>query len=118
MVPIGVDWTEVNALDARHINQLAIQLGAPTPDGIPDGVYLSVGSITPPIIQAPDAESARRLAQELQGTSLKVVAQGRFHLNRSLVDVLIKLLQTTADQYDNAVRQAEAARVHERGREQ
>jgi hypothetical protein len=117
LVAVRVDWTEVNALDPRHINQLAVQLGSPTPDGIPDGVYLAVGALTPPILQVSDAETARKLADELKGTSLTVVAHGRFHMSRGLVDVLIRLLQVVAEQYDSLVEQAAAAKARERGQE-
>jgi hypothetical protein len=113
LVSVSVDWSEASALNPRHVNQLATQLGGPTPDGIPDGIYLALGEVVPPILAAGDAEKARKLAAELQGTSLTVIPHGRFHLSRSFLDVLMEVLQTTAAQHDSLVSRAEAAKARE-----
>lgn len=110
-VTVSVDWKEIEELEPRHINQMMGQLGNPGPDGIPDGLYLGLGVVTPPVLQATSPEEALKLAASLQGTSVTVTPHGRFHMSRAVLGTLIKTLQATADQYDNAVAQAESARA-------
>jgi hypothetical protein len=114
-VTVSVNWAKIEELEPRHTNQVMGQLGNPGPDGIPDGIYIGLGVITPPVLQAPTPEEARKLAASLQGTSVTVTPHGRFHMSRVFLDAVIKNLQATADQYDNVVAQAEAAKAERRG---
>jgi len=116
-VAVSIDWSEINALEARHVNQVVTQIGNPTPDGLPDGILVGIGVVFPPIYQAANPEAAKKMAEQLQGTSLTATAHGRFHMSRGFLDALIKTLQTTADQYDSIVSQVEAAKAATSGQE-
>jgi hypothetical protein len=107
-IEVRLDWSDAAAVEPRHINQVVAQLGNPAPDGVPDGVYVAFGDVPPPVVV--DDEDRRRLIERLQGSDIKVTVQGRFHMSRGLLDALIRVLQTTAGQYDTAVRLAEAKR--------
>jgi hypothetical protein len=111
VVTVNVDWTPAAAVQPQHVNQVMAQLGNPAPDGIPDGVYIGLGSVAPPIVGGPDAAAVQKQLAELQGSTAKVDVAGRFHMSRGLLDAVIEVLQTTAAHYDAAVRQAEAARA-------
>lgn len=112
-VTVSLDWSDYGTERSEHVNQVMAQLGAPTPDGVPDGVYVVLGNVLPPVVAAgPDIEVQRRLA-DLQGTIVKVDIAGRFHMSRGLLDAIIQVLQSTAAQYDAAVRQAQASKSPE-----
>jgi hypothetical protein len=112
-VTVSVDWSDYAAERPEHVNQAMAQLGVPASDGVPDGVYVVLGNVLPPVMApGPDVEVQKRLA-ELQGTTLKVDIVGRFHMSRGLLDAIIQVLQTTAAQYDAAVRQAQAGKSPE-----
>ena len=112
-VTVSLDWSAYAAERPEHVNQVIAQLGAPTPDGVPDGVYVALGNVLPPVVAAgSDIEVQKQLA-ELQGSTVKVDIAGRFHMSRGLLDAIIQVLQSTAAQYDAAVRQAQAGKSPE-----
>jgi hypothetical protein len=113
-VAVRLDWSDAAAVEPQHIDQLIVQLGLPTVDGIPDGIYVSVGTVPPPLVVVTDEESLRQATETLQG-GLKVHVHGRFHMSRGLLGAIIKALQTTADQYDAAASTAEARKAQEQG---
>lgn len=104
-VSVRLDWSDAEAAATQHVNQLIGQVGPPTGDGTPDGIYLGIGSIAPPVILGTPEEMKLRGAQ-LEGTSIKVTVHGRYHVSRGFVDAMIKALQTTAAQYDATVQHA------------
>jgi len=102
-VTISLDWGEAGLGVAQHVNQILGQVGPPSASGAPDGIYLVLGSIPPPVILSTDDEETReRLIHELTSRPAKVSVLGRFHMSRELLDDLIRILQTTARQYDAA----------------
>jgi hypothetical protein len=103
---IRLDWSGITTVPAQHVNQVIGQLGPPT-NGIPDGIYLALGSVEPPIVT--DAESRARVVEELRAAGAKVDVRGRFHLTRQLADEVIRILQETEAQYDAAVHAAKAS---------
>jgi hypothetical protein len=105
-VSVTLDWSGADGVEGHHINQAMAQLGVPGPDGTPDGIYVALGSVLPPVVLGDD-EARREALESLRDSALKVAVQGRFHMSRGLLDALIRLLQTTAEQYDAAARQAE-----------
>jgi hypothetical protein len=106
-ITVRLDWSEAATAPAQHVNQLLGQIGPPMANGIPDGVYLTFGSVAPPVIPPPDDEAGRRAAIEALRTGLsKVSVHGRLHMSRDLLDDLIRVLQVTASQYDTAVKMA------------
>jgi len=102
-VPISLDWAEASIGVAQHVNQILGQVGPPSSSGTPDGIYLVLGSIPPPIILSTEDEQTReQLIRELVSRPAKVSVLGRFHMSRELVDDMIHVLQVTARQYDAA----------------
>jgi hypothetical protein len=103
MVAVPVDWSDVPSAPVVHVNQTLAQIGTPSQDRMPDGVYLSLGSAEPPVITG-STEERQRALEALSG--LKVTIHGRFHMSRSHLADLIKVLETVADQYDTVVKAA------------
>lgn len=102
-VSVVLDWSNADTVQPQHINQVMGQIGNPTPDGIPDGVYVGLGSVPPPIILGRDEQAQRQAMESLQLSPVKITVHGRFHMSRGMLDAIIHVLQTTAAQYDAAV---------------
>jgi hypothetical protein len=95
---ITVDWGDTTSLSAAHVNQFAIVLGPPAMSGAPDGMYMLLGHIGPPLIMGADRQSRIR---ELEAQkNIKVNVYGSFHLSRQRLDELISALQQAASNYD------------------
>ncbi len=107
-VTVTLDWGAAAAAEPRHVNQLMAQIGVPTPDGVPDGIYVTLGNVLPPPVGGTDEESRRRAAEALQGSTVAVSVHGRFHMSRAVLGVVIDVLQGAAAQYDAVSRQARA----------
>lgn len=99
-VALRLDWGGIGAVPVSHVNQLAAQVGPPSQQGVPDGVYIAVGSVQPPLVVGDAAQRAARVA-ELQGGSIAVTVSAYLHMSRDTLGDVIKVLQTAADQYDN-----------------
>jgi hypothetical protein len=112
LVQVRVAWTAIEAAQPLHVNQALGQLGPPGADGVPDGIYLTMGVIPPPALISTDPEAQARLLEQIRAEGVKVNIVGQFHMTRQMLTDLITLLQTTADKYDAAVgQQHEAART-------
>ena len=96
---LELDWSAAAALDAKIANQFIVQLGAPATGGAPDGVYLIIGEVTPPLIISNTAEG-RKAQAESYGGRLPVRAHGRYYLTRARLEELRKVLDRIAAQYD------------------
>lgn len=101
-VLIGLDWSEAEQAPALHVNQVLAQVGPPSSNGVPDGIYVALGSVSPPVIPADEERREARVAQ-LEGGVLKVAVQARVQMSREALGDLIQVLQTTAEQYDTSV---------------
>lgn len=101
-VMVALDWSEAEEAAAQHVNQVLAQLGPPSSDGVPDGIYVALGSVSPPVIP-PDAERRDARVAELAGSVLKVAVHARIHISREALRDVIDVLQTTAEQYDESV---------------
>jgi len=113
-VSVRLDWSAAEACPAQHVNQVLVQVGPPSESGVPDGIYVTVGSISPPVIPADPEGRAARVA-ELTASILKVAVHGRVSMSREVLDDLMRLLKLTADQYDAAVALARRPRAPEEG---
>ena len=51
-VLVRLDWSEVEQTPAYHVNQVLAQVGPPSSRGVPDGIYVALGSVAPPVIPA------------------------------------------------------------------
>lgn len=99
-VTVRLDWSEAASVSVQHANQALGQLGTPV-KGIPDGIYLILGSVEPLVL--PDEESRARAVENLEAHGIKVSVQGRFHVSRQAADELIRVLSASIAQYDAAV---------------
>jgi hypothetical protein len=103
-----LDWGEAYDAPRAHVNQFLGQVGVPLADGTPDGVWLVLGSVSPPIVVGADPEARQRQIDALKGTA-RVTVHGRFQMSRARLDELIGVLQETAANYDSA---SNAAKEH------
>lgn len=106
LVAVTLDWQDAAAVEPLHVNQLMAQIGVPAPNGVPDGIYITLGRVLPPLAGGPDEESQRKALESLQGSTVKVGIQGRFHISRAQVDSFIQVLQDMADRYDATVQRS------------
>src|SRR5258707_9095832 len=113
-VSVRLDWSAAEACPAQHVNQVLVQVGPPSASGVPDGIYVAVGSVSPPVIPADPEGRAARVA-ELTASVVKVAVYGRVNMSREVLDDLMRLLKLTADQYDAAVALARRPRAPEEG---
>jgi hypothetical protein len=104
---VTVDWSTADSVPIEHVNQFIGQPGPPTLSRTPDGIFLLLGSIPPPIIPG-DPEGQRRAIESLKN-GLPVTIHGRFHLSRERLNELIDVLQQTAANYDALAEQGRAA---------
>ena len=104
-VLVGLDWGEAEQAPAQHVNQVLAQVGPPSSNGVPDGIYVALGSVSPPVIPA-DEERREARVKELEHSVLKVAVHARVQLSREALQDLIQVLQKTADQYDASMRSA------------
>lgn len=104
-VLVRLDWSEVEQTSAQHVNQVLPQVGPPSLEGVPDGIYVALGSVSPPVIP-PDGDRREARVAELANSVLQVTVHARVQLSREALRDLIQVLQTTAEQYDDSVRLA------------
>ncbi len=95
---IAVDWAGASDKPLLHVNQFAAQTGVPARDGIPDGLYLLLGSVAPPLIFGKTNAEYQREIEALG--SVPVTIHGRFHLSRARLSELIDVLTQAAQNYD------------------
>jgi hypothetical protein len=100
---IQTEWGDLDAVPVQVANQFAAGVGVPVADGVPDGVYLTMGHLGLPILLGTPAEVRSQI--EAKGR-LTVVVQGRFFLTRARLDELIGVLTKAADQFDSISDQA------------
>jgi len=113
-VSVRLDWSAADSCPAQHVNQVLVQVGPPSESGVPDGIYVAVGSICPPVIPADPEGRAARVA-ELTASVVKVAVCGRVSMSRDVLDDLMRVLKLTADQYDAAVALARRPRAPQEG---
>jgi hypothetical protein len=111
-IGVRLDWSDIDACPTQHVNQVVVQLGNPQ-EGIPDGIFIGLGSIAPPLILAADEKERAEIIAALAAKAAKVTAHGRFHMSRGVLTAAIKALQTAADQYDEYVQGAAGAPASE-----
>jgi hypothetical protein len=112
LVGVRVDWSDIDACPTQHVNQVIVQLGN-AQAGIPDGIYIGLGNIPPPLVLAADEKERVEIITALAARAAKVSAHGRFHMSRGVLTAVIKALQTAADQYDEYVQRAADAPTSE-----
>jgi hypothetical protein len=115
LVKARLDWSAVENAHAPHATQAIAQVGSPGSDGMPDGIYLTMGSIPPPVLIDGEPEVQAKLIERLRAEGVKVNVLGQFHMSRQMLKDLIVILQQTAAKYDAAVLQASSDMPGETG---
>lgn len=99
-VPLEADWSAAEALPVMLVNQVVAQVGPASDQGVPDGAYVALGHVAPPILLGSPAEMRRSL--ERLGGRLHVSVHGRYFLTADQLQQLIRVLQETADKLTKA----------------
>lgn len=115
MVQVRIDWSEAENAQATHVNQAIAQVGPQGSDGMPDGIYVTMGSVAPPPLLDEDGDARDRLLEKLTTRGAKVTVVSQFHMSRRMLDDFIAVLQTTASKYDAAAQQAAQGPVTQQG---
>ena len=105
-IQVRVNWSGIESAQAIHANQALGQVGPQGSDGLPDGIYITMGSVPPPALMDGDDDTRRHLIEKLTREGVKVNVLGQYHISRRMLGDLITLLQTTAANYDAAMQQA------------
>ena len=115
VVQVRLDWSGAEAAQAHHVNQALGQVGPPGTDGMPDGIYVTMGIVAPPPLLDGDDDVRDQLLEKLRTSGAKVNVIGQFHMSRQMLDDFVTILQVTAAKYDIAADQAAQLRAEERG---
>jgi hypothetical protein len=113
-VRVRLDWSQTASAAAQHANQVLAQVGTPGGDGLPDGIYITLGSAPPPPVLDDDPQRDEFVKQLIEA-GVRVNVLGQFHISRQLLSDLISVLQVTAEKYDAALRQATSAKEDDDG---
>ena len=100
-VAISVRWQSIDDLPVTPANQFAVQLGIPDASGKPDGVYLTLGLVTPPFFNATSIEEVNAQVEAMT-EGVQIVAHHRYLVSRSRLQELIDLLTAAGKAYDDA----------------
>ena len=99
---VAVVWPGADGLPVQMVNQFIAQLGAPSglagSASAPEGVYLLLGTVAPPLVIGVDA--AAQAAAMAKIKSVHVQPAGRFFLTRDHAANLASVLTIACAQYD------------------
>lgn len=115
VVQVRMDWSATEAAQAYHVNQALGQVGPPGSDGMPDGIYVTMGSVAPPPLLDGDDDVREQLLERLKTSGARVNVVCQFHMTRQMLDDLVAVLQTTGAKYDAAAHQAAQGRAEQQG---
>ena len=99
-IQFHVSWSAANEAPVAPVNQFAAVLGPPTKNGTPDGIFIILGNVVPPIIVSDTPELKQRSIEAVLQAGLQVDVYGRYHLSRNRLNDLIEALQAVANAYD------------------
>jgi hypothetical protein len=105
---LKVDWSDFDGAAPQSANYFAASVGLPDDIGRPDGVYLAMGHLTPPMLLRGSPEEMQEQVDRFGGRR-KVQVNGYYVISRSRLRELIGVLQTAAGQYDEIIDQLEEA---------
>jgi hypothetical protein len=106
MIKLRANWSGVESAQPVHANQAIGQVGPQGSDGLPDGIYITMGSAAPPPLMDGDDAARARLIEKLTTEGLTVNVLGQYHVSRRMLDDFIAVLQSTAAKYDAVVQEA------------
>ena len=102
LVKVRVDWSAVEDAPAQHVNQVLAQVGPPGTDRVPDGIFITMGSVSPPALLDDNIEARDELLEKLVTRGAKVNVVCQVHMSRQMLGDLITIRQTTAAKHDAA----------------
>jgi hypothetical protein len=97
-VQVSIIWPEVDEVPVLKANQFLGQISQ-GPAGQPEDFVVTIGYFPPPVLLG-TPEEQRATMRALGAISVKTLS--RVSLSRDRLGELIKVLQTIAEQYDNA----------------
>jgi hypothetical protein len=112
-ITVRLNWSAAEHIQAQHVNQAIAQLGPPLSNGLPDGIYITFGSVPPPVMLDDDPEARADAIAKLKAEGAQVNVSAQFHVTRQMVDDVIRVLTITADRYDAAAQEAASRRRSE-----
>ena len=98
---VPVRWN-LEGVPTLFANQFVATLGPPTADGVPDGIYMVLGTVAPPLIIGDTPEARKAYVEAAMRGGLTAEIHGRYFLTRGRLDEVIKALETIRDRYDEA----------------
>ena len=110
VVQIRVNWGDTGDAQPVHVNQALGQVGPAGADGMPDGIYVTMGVVPPPALIDEMPEERERLLERLRTEGVKANVVGQFHMSRQVLADLIAVLQITAAKYDAAAQRGTSQR--------
>jgi hypothetical protein len=101
VVSVPVRWN-LDGLPTLFANQLLATLGPPTANGVPDGIYLVLGTVAPPLIVGDTPEARKAYVEAATRNGVTAEVHGRYFLSRGRLDEVITALEGIRDKYDEA----------------
>lgn len=92
----------LTGIPTKFVNQFVATVGPPTVSGVPDGIYLALGSIAPPAIMGDTPEARQPYIDAAMREGVVVDVHGRYYLSRARLEELITALESIRDKYDEA----------------
>jgi hypothetical protein len=100
VVQFEISWDQAEDLPLQFANQFAVQWGSGAgADQVPDGIYLTVGTIAPPIFTGTPEQIQRQLDKHSKSVPVRPLI--RLVISAERAEELVALLQTTLKQLEN-----------------
>lgn len=101
VVKVPVRWN-LESVPTLFANQFLATLGPPTAEGVPDGIYLVLGTVAPPMVLGDTPEDRKASVAEATRDGITAEIHGRYFLTRGRLDEVIRALETIRVKYDEA----------------
>jgi hypothetical protein len=103
-----IDWAPANDLPVQFANQFAVQAGsAATAELIPDGIYVTVGFIAPPLFVGTPEQIERQMDAHPQTVPVSPLI--KLVMSKERAQELVAALQTTIQQFEDSTRKRQEA---------
>jgi hypothetical protein len=101
VLKVPVRWN-LESVPTLFANQFLVTLGPPTSAGVPDGIYLVLGTVAPPPVMGDTPEDRKASATAAARAGVTAEIHGRYFLTRGRLDEVIRALETIRAKYDEA----------------
>jgi hypothetical protein len=95
-VAVQTSWADAGDVAPAVANQFNASVGLQSQSGVPDGIILTMGHVSLPVLTG----SKDEIQAQLRERGLKVLVQGRYFLTRERVRELIEVLTRVGAQFD------------------